>query len=162
MLILEIYPHLPTQFCFTEWNTHCSGVKHSKLANSKALQDMPKIDTFFKKRSTSEKHSTGDTLIHKKDYNTKRKKMNSCPGFFMEKMQICYLCMINIKETIVSMIHSISSAIMASGVFIPSTLLVSKLIIEKLCILKKKHVTIVSTIHQLTRFVLELNIWSVS
>ena len=38
------------QFCFTEWNTHCSGVKHSKVANSKALKDVPKIDTFFKKK----------------------------------------------------------------------------------------------------------------
>ena len=76
----------------------------------------------------------------------------------MEKTQICYLCMINIKGRIVSMIHSISSAVMASGVFIPSTVLVSKSIIENLCVLTKRHVAIVLTIHQLTRFVLELDV----
>ena len=42
-----------SQFCFTEWDTHCSGVKHSKIANSKALKDVPKIDTFFKKRTAN-------------------------------------------------------------------------------------------------------------
>ena len=81
--ICDVKIHGRSQFCFTEWNTHCSGVKYSKVANSKALKDVPKIDTFFKKRSASEKNSTGDTLINKNDYDAKRKKMNSCSGFFL-------------------------------------------------------------------------------
>ena len=76
----------------------------------------------------------------------------------MEKIQICNLCMINIKEMIVSMIHSILSAIMASGVSIPLTVLMSKLLIENLCVLTKMRVKNVLTFHQLTRFVLELDV----
>ena len=30
-----------SQFCFIEWDTHCSGVKHCKIANSKILQNVP-------------------------------------------------------------------------------------------------------------------------
>ena len=81
--ICDVKIRVRSQFCFTEWNTHCSGVKHSKVANSKAFQDVPKIDTFFKKRSVSEKHSTGDTLIHKNDYDTKRKKNEFLPRIFL-------------------------------------------------------------------------------
>ena len=45
--ICDVKIRVRSQFCFTEWNTHYSGVKHSKIANSKALKDVPKIDAFF-------------------------------------------------------------------------------------------------------------------
>ena len=72
--ICDVKIRVRSQFCFTERDIHCSGVKHSKIANSKALKDVPKIDTFFKKRTASERNSTGDTLTHRNDNSTKRKK----------------------------------------------------------------------------------------
>ena len=43
-----------SQYCFPEWVTHCSWVKHSKIANCGILKKNHKIDTYFKKRETTE------------------------------------------------------------------------------------------------------------
>ena len=43
-----------SQFSFTEWNMHTDGVQHNQLANSKALKNIPKLTTFFKKEKTTQ------------------------------------------------------------------------------------------------------------
>ena len=53
------------------------------------------------------------------------------------------------------MILSISNAIMASGVYMISTVLVSRYIIENLHVLTEMHARIVLTLGQLKKFVLE-------
>ena len=45
--ICHVKISIRSQFCFAEWETHCSGVRHCKVANSKALRHVPKIDPFF-------------------------------------------------------------------------------------------------------------------
>ena len=60
------------------------------------------------------------------------------------------------------MILSISNAIMASGVYMISTVLVSRYIIENLHVLTKMHVRIVLTLGQLKKFVLESDECNVS
>ena len=71
--ICDVKIRIRSQFCFTEWDMHCSGVKHSKIANSKALKDVPNIETFFKKRMASKKNSTGATLTHRNEDSNKIK-----------------------------------------------------------------------------------------
>ena len=46
--ICNIKIRIRSQFCFTEWDTHCSGVNHFQIVNSKALKNVPGIDTFKK------------------------------------------------------------------------------------------------------------------
>ena len=84
--------------------------------------------------------------------------MNSCPGFFYGKNTDLLPLYDKYKRNDSVNNHSISSAIMESGVFILSTVLVSQLITENLYILTKTHVKNVLIFHQLKRFVLELDI----
>ena len=39
-----------SQFSITEWQMHTDGVKHNELTNSIALNDVPKLTKFFKKK----------------------------------------------------------------------------------------------------------------
>ena len=47
--ICNVKIRIRSQFCFTEWDTHCSGVKHCRIANCETLKKNYRIDTFLKK-----------------------------------------------------------------------------------------------------------------
>ena len=66
----------------------------------------------------------------------------------MGKTQIYYLCMTNIKGRTVQMILSTSYAIIVSGAYTPSIVIVNKWIIGNHDVQTKKHVSIVLTTHQ--------------
>ena len=84
-VICHVKINIRSQFCFTEWDTHCSGVRHCKLANSKVLQHVPKIESFFKKRPLTELHLSVKSSTKLDKTSTKRSKINTCPGFFPVK-----------------------------------------------------------------------------
>ena len=81
--ICDVKIRIRSQFCFTEWEMHCSGVKHCKLANSKALKDLPKIETFFKKRTACNKISTRATLSSREEHSIKKKKIEFLPWILL-------------------------------------------------------------------------------
>ena len=83
-IICDVKISIRSQFCFTEWETHCSGVRHCKIVNSKALQHVRKIDTFFKKRPASEQNVSKNSSTTNQSL-TKHPKINTCPGFLWEK-----------------------------------------------------------------------------
>ena len=49
--VCHVKIRIRSQYCYTEWITHCEGVKHCKIANSDTLKNVQKIETFFKKRT---------------------------------------------------------------------------------------------------------------
>ena len=81
-----------SQFSFTEWNMHTGGVKHNELANSKALKNIPKLTTFFKKR----KEKT-NSFPPKNDSSKKRPKLSLVQDFIMVITLTFCLSMLNIK-----------------------------------------------------------------
>ena len=83
--ICHIKIRIRSQFCFTEWVTHCAGVKHCKIANSDTLKNAQRIETFFKKRILFEKSSTSNPVTETKVSEAKRQKTSSCPGFYYGK-----------------------------------------------------------------------------
>ena len=83
-VICDVKMSVRSQYCFTEWDTHCSGVRHSKIVSSKAIHNVKKIDSFFKKRSLTETNSSVNSAI-KKQPSPKRPKINTCPGFYYGK-----------------------------------------------------------------------------
>ena len=47
--ICDIRFRVRSQFSFTEWQIHTSGVKHLELTNSEILKNVPQITNFFKR-----------------------------------------------------------------------------------------------------------------
>ena len=71
----EVRIKVRSQFSFTEWQMHTDGVKHTELANSKALKNVPELTKFFKKRKDITNTSSKSVASPKK-----RPKMITCPG----------------------------------------------------------------------------------
>ena len=59
--ICDVKIRIRSQFCFTEWETHCSGVKHCRKTNCNSLKNVPTLDKYFKKRPATETKLTADT-----------------------------------------------------------------------------------------------------
>ena len=82
-VICHVKISIRSQFYFTEWKTHCLGVRHCKIANSKALQHVPKIDSYFKKRPAPDQNLSVKLSTKMNNSLTKCPKINTCPVFFM-------------------------------------------------------------------------------
>ena len=65
------------QFSLTEWRFHIDSIKHTELANSTALKDVPKITNFFTKKQVNK-----ISLPQRACPPKKRKKIITCPGFY--------------------------------------------------------------------------------
>ena len=87
-----------SQFCFPEWVSHCSGVRHSKIANCEILKKNPRIDTFFKKREATEMTAPVDASDKKKIPRENEKIGILAQDFIMDKIQICFHCITNTKK----------------------------------------------------------------
>ena len=87
--ICHVKIRIRSQYCYTEWITHCEGVKHCKIANSDTLKKVQKIETFFlkkkKKRPLSEENSSSKPVTESQTPDGKRKKTSTCPGFYYGK-----------------------------------------------------------------------------
>ena len=112
-----------SQFCFPEWVSHCSGVRHSKIANCEILKKNPRIDTFFKKREATEMTVPVDASDKKKDSNGKRKKCNSCTGFYYGQNTDLLPLYDKYKKRKVSMIPWTLPAGLENGQFTPLSVL---------------------------------------
>ena len=67
--ICDIKIKVRCQFSFTEWQMHTDGVRHNKLVdyNSTELKNVPKLTTFFTKRTRENTDSlTKSTALPKK------------------------------------------------------------------------------------------------